>query len=87
MLPADDEMEQLFREQLMDAGKEGATGIGRVWQTAMGETISLVAPSCVAAFSLWSVATLLSSSLILLTLFGFCTFGNADVIYGCTKEP
>ena len=38
-----DEMEQLFREQLMDAGKEGATGIGRVWQSAMGETISLVA--------------------------------------------
>ncbi|WP_263355359.1 alpha/beta fold hydrolase [Acidicapsa acidisoli] len=82
-----DEMEQLFREQLLDAGKEGVSGIGRVWQSAIGETISLVAPSCVAAFSLWSAATVLSCSLILLTSFGFCTFGNAGVVYGCTKEP
>ena len=82
-----DEMEQLFREQLMNAGKEGASGIGRVWQSAIGETVSLVAPRCVATFSLWSVATLLSSSLILLTSFGFCTFGNVGVVYGSAKEP
>ena len=82
-----DEMEQLFREQLMNAGKEGASGIGRVWQSAIGETVSLVAPRCVTTFSLWSVATLLSSSLILLTSFGFCTFGNVGVVYGSAKEP
>ena len=82
-----DEMEQLFREQLMNAGKEGASGIGRVWQSAIGETVSLVAPRCVATFSLWSVATLLSSSLILLASFGFCTFGNVGVVYGSAKEP
>src|SRR5580658_23243 len=82
-----DEMEQLFREQLMDAGKEGVSGIGRIWQSAIGETISLVAPGCVGTFSRWSAATLLSSSLILFTSFGFCTFRNAGVVYGSAKEP
>jgi pimeloyl-ACP methyl ester carboxylesterase len=82
-----DEMEQLFREQLLDAGKEGVSGIGRIWQSAIGETISLVAPGCVGTFSRWSAATLLSSSLILFTSFGFCTFGNAGVVYGSAKEP
>jgi hypothetical protein len=34
-----DEMEQLFREQLMDASKEGTSGIGRVWRFAVYDAV------------------------------------------------
>ena len=53
-----DEMEQLFREQLMDAGKEGVSGIGRVWRSAVYDVVSLAGPACLEPFRLWSLAAL-----------------------------
>jgi pimeloyl-ACP methyl ester carboxylesterase len=82
-----DEMEQLFREQLMDAGKEGASGIGRVWRSAVYDAVSLVGPACLEPIRLWTLATLLSTSVIFLTTLGFCTFRNMGVVYGCALNP
>ena len=81
-----DEMEQLFREQLMDAGKEGVSGIGRVWRSAVYDVVSLVGPACLEPFRLWSLATLLSASIIFLTTLSFCTFRNIGVVYGCASK-
>src|ERR1700760_168411 len=82
-----DEMEQLFREQLVDARKEGASGIGRVWRSAVYDAVTLVGQAYLGPVRLWTVATLLSASLIFLTTLGFCTFGNTGVVYGCALEP
>jgi hypothetical protein len=71
-----DEMEQLFREQLMDAGKKGVSGIGRVWRSAVYDAVSLVGPAYLEPIRLWSLATLLSASVIFLTTLSFCTFRN-----------
>jgi hypothetical protein len=54
-----DEMEQLFMEQLIDAGKEGFPGIGRVWRSAVYDAVSLVGPAYVEPIRLWTLATLL----------------------------
>ena len=81
-----DEMEQLFREQLMDAGKEGVSGIGQVWRSAVYDVVSLVGPACLEPFRLWSLATLLSASIIFLTTLSFCTFRNIGVVYGCASK-
>jgi pimeloyl-ACP methyl ester carboxylesterase len=82
-----DEMEQLFREQLMDAGKEGVSGIGRVWRSAVYDTVSLVGPTYLEPIRLWTLATLLSASVIFLTTLSFCTFRNIGVVYGCALKP
>jgi pimeloyl-ACP methyl ester carboxylesterase len=82
-----DEMEQLFREQLMDARKEGVSGIGRVWRSAVYDAVSLVGPAYLEPVRLWTVATLLSASVIFLTTLSFCTFRNTGVVYGCALEP
>ena len=82
-----DEMELLFREQLMDAGKEGTSGIGRVWRSAVYDAVSLVGPACLGRIRLWTLATLLSGSVILLTTLSFCTFPKISVVYGRTLEP
>ncbi len=82
-----DEMEQLFRDQLMDADKEGASGICRVWRSAVYDAVSLVGPACLEPIKIWTLATLLSTSLIFLTTLGFCTFRNIGVVYGCALEP
>ena len=82
-----DEMEQLFREQLMDATKEGVSGIGRVWRSAVYDAVSLVGPAYLEPVRLWTVATLLSASVIFLTTLSFCTFRNTGVVYGCALEP
>ena len=71
-----DEMEQLFREQLIDAGKVGATGIGRVWRSALYDAVFLAGPACLEPIRLWTLASLLSASAIFLTTLGFCTFGT-----------
>jgi hypothetical protein len=76
-------MEQLFREQLMDASKEGTSGIGRVWLSAVYDAISLVGPACLVPIRLWTLATLLSASAIFLTTLSFCTFRNIGVVHGC----
>jgi pimeloyl-ACP methyl ester carboxylesterase len=82
-----DEMEQLFREQLMDAGKEGTSGIGRVWRSAVYDAVSLVGPAYLEPIRLWTLATLVSASVIFLTTLSFCTFPNIGVVYGRTLEP
>src|SRR3984885_8477214 len=82
-----DEMELLFREQLMDAGKEGVSGIGRVWRSAVYDAVSLVGPAYIEPISLRSLATLLSASMIFLTTLSFCTFRNIGVVYGCSLKP
>ena len=82
-----DEMEQLFREQLMDARKDGVSGIGRVWRSAAYDAVSLVGPAYLEPVRLWTVATLLSASVIFLTTLSFCTFRNTGVVYGCALEP
>jgi pimeloyl-ACP methyl ester carboxylesterase len=81
-----DEMEQLFREQLIDAGKEGVSGIGRVWRSAVYDAVSLVGPAYLEPIRLWSLATLLSASVIFLTTLSFCTFRNIGVVYGCSLK-
>src|SRR5882757_10397 len=81
-----DEMEQLFREQLIDASKDGASGVGRVWRSAVYDAISLAGPSCLAPIRLLTMATLGSSSLILLTALSFCTLRNVGVVHGCALE-
>jgi pimeloyl-ACP methyl ester carboxylesterase len=82
-----DEMEQLFREQLMDAGKEGVSGVGRVWRSAVYDAVSLVGPACLEPIRLWTLASLLSASVIFLTTLSFCTFRNVGVVYGCALKP
>ena len=82
-----DEMEQLFREQLMDAGKEGMLGIGRVWRSAVYDAISIVGPAWLEPIRLWSLATLLSASAIFLTTLSFCSFRNVGVVYGRAQQP
>ena len=82
-----DEMEQLFREQLMDAGKEGVSGIGRVWRAAVYDAVSLVGPAYLEPIRLWSLATLLSASIIFLTTLSFCSSRNIGVVYGCALKP
>jgi pimeloyl-ACP methyl ester carboxylesterase len=82
-----DEMEQLFREQLMDARREGVSGISRVWRSAVYDAISLVGPVYLEPVRLWTVATLLSASVIFLTTLSFCTFRKTDSVYGCTLKP
>ena len=78
-----DEMEQLFREQFMDASKEGTSGIGRVWRSAVYDAVFLVGPACLEPIRLWTLATLLSASAIFLTTLSFCTFRNIGVVHGC----
>ena len=59
-----DEMEQLFREQLMDAGKEGVSGIGRVWRSAVYDVVSLAGPAYLSrsGYGLWRPCYPLRSS-------------------------
>jgi alpha/beta hydrolase fold len=82
-----DEMEQLFREQLMDAGIKGASGVGTVWRSAVYDAVSLVGPAYLERIRLWTLATLLSASGVFLTTLSFCTFRNIGVVYGCSLEP
>jgi pimeloyl-ACP methyl ester carboxylesterase len=82
-----DEMEQLFKEQLMDAGKEGASGVGRVWRSAVYDAVSLAGPAYLEPIRLWTLATLLSASVIFLTTLSFCTLRNVGVVYGCALKP
>lgn len=82
-----DEMEQLFREQLIDAGKEGFLGIATVWRSAVYDAVSIAAPAYLKPLRLWTLATLLSASSIFLTTLGFSSFRKIDVVYGCGPEP
>jgi pimeloyl-ACP methyl ester carboxylesterase len=77
-----DEMEQLFRDQLTDAGKEGVAEMGIVWGSAMYDAVSVIGPACLERLRLWGLAILLSASAIFSTTLGFCTFGNEGVVYG-----
>jgi hypothetical protein len=81
------EMQQLFREQLMDAGKEGASGIARVWQSAVYDAVSLVGPGCLDPISRWTLATLLAASVTFSATLGFCSFRNVGAVYGCALKP
>ena len=71
----------------MDAAKEGVSGIGRVWRSAVYDAVSLAGPACLEPVRLWIVAALLSASVIFLTTLSFCTFPNTGVVYGCALEP
>lgn len=66
-----EEMEQLFREQLMDACKEGVSGIGKVWRSAAYDVVSIAGPAYLEPIRLWALATLLSASAIFLTTLSF----------------
>jgi hypothetical protein len=59
-----DEMEQLFREQLMDARKEGVSGIGRVWRSAVYDAVTLVGQPILSrsGYGLWRPCYPLRSS-------------------------
>ena len=76
-------MEQLFKAQLMEPRKEGVSGIGSVWRSAVYDVVSIVGPAYLEPVRLWTVATLLSASLIVLTSLSFCT----GVVYGGSLEP
>jgi pimeloyl-ACP methyl ester carboxylesterase len=67
----------------MDASKEGTSGIGRVWRSAVYDAVFLVGPACLEPIRLWTLATLLSASAIFLTTLSFCTFRNIGVVHGC----
>ena len=82
-----DEMELLFKEQLMDAGKDGSLGIARVWRSAAYDALCLAGPAYLEPIRLWSLATLLSASVIFLTTLSFCTFPNIGVVYGRALQP
>ena len=82
-----EEMEQLFREQLMDACKEGVSGIGKVWRSAAYDVVSIAGPAYLEPIRLWTLATLLSASAIFLTTLSFCTFRNTGVVYSCVLKP
>src|ERR1700730_13565916 len=71
-----DEMEQLFREQLMDARKKGVSGIGRVWRSAVYDAVSLVGPAYLEPVRLVLAASFLACVMTGGTLLGFCSIGS-----------
>jgi pimeloyl-ACP methyl ester carboxylesterase len=77
-----DEMELLFREQLIGARKEGFMATVRVWRSVLYDAIFLIGPACLKPIRLWTLATLLSGSAVFLTTLGFCTFDDIHVVYG-----
>jgi hypothetical protein len=76
-------MELLFREQLMDAAKEGTSGVVLVWLSALCDTVVLVGGAYLEPIRVWTLATLLSAWIIFLTTLSFCTFRNIGIVYGC----
>ena len=81
-----DEIRTVFRDELSDAWREGATAVLRVWSEILAETIALTAPRYAARLCVLLAATVLATGLTVGTALGFCRIGPSPIVHACAQE-
>ena len=77
-----DEMQQVFRELMTEAGKDGPPAMAKVWVSVAAELAALVGPSYAAKAGVLAGSIAGSIALILTTAMGFCTLGPVTIVHG-----